>query len=380
MEFAWTKDQQALREAATAFAQKELNGHLSPGWGQESFPEEAWKRCAEFGVQGLLVPQEYGGKGYDALTTVGVLEALGYGCRDNGLLFALNAHTWGCTIPLLLFGTEEQKRRYLPGICRGTLIGGIAITEPDTGSDIDGLKTTATRRGEGYELHGAKTLITNGPIADLIVVIAKLVVDEGSKVTAFLVEKDAPGFTREHAMEKMGLRTAPLGQLRFERCQLPAESLLGRVGAGQVVFISAMEWERAFILASALGTMQRLLEESIQYARTRQQFGQPIGKFQLVSTKLVDMKLRLETSRWLIYHAAWMKSQGKRAMLEASMAKLYTSECWIKSCLDAIQIHGGSGYLTELGLERELRDAIPSTIFSGTSEAQRMIIARWLGL
>lgn len=214
-----------------------------------------------------------------------------------------------------------------------------------------------------------------------MVVIANLTAGEGSSgATAFLVEKGASGYVQERAMEKMGLRTAPVGELRLEQCRIPAEARLGGEGAGQTVFSTAMEWERAFILASALGTMQRLLEESIRRARTRHQFGQPIGKFQLVSSKLVDMKVRLESARWLIYHAAWLKSQGERVMLEASIAKLYVSECWIRSCLDAIQIHGGSGYLNELGLERELRDAIPSALYSGTSEAQRMIIARWLGL
>ena len=378
MEFGWTNEQQQLREAAKAFAQQELNGHLSPGMGAETFPHAAWKRCADFGIHGLPVPHAYGGKGCDALTTVGVLEVLGYGCRDNGLLFALNAQLWGCTTPLMLFGTEAQKQRYLPGICRGELIGGIAITEPETGSDIGNLKTTALRRNGGYELNGQKTFITNGPVADVIVVIAQLEEDAGP--TAFLVEKTAPGFVRKGAMEKMGLRTAPVGELSFEGCVVPAEARLGSEGGGKTVFASAMEWERAFILASALGTMQRLLEESTRYAKTRQQFGQPIGKFQLVATKLVDMKLRLETSRWLIYHAAWLKAQGKRAFLEGSLAKLHTSDCWVRSCLDAIQIHGGCGYLNEFGLERELRDAIPSAIYSGTSEAQRLIIARWLGL
>lgn len=381
MDFAWTKEQEALREAAKAFAQRELNGHLRPGPGAGAFPETAWRRCADFGVQGLPVPSSYGGRALDPLSIAGILEALGYGCRDNGLLFALQAQLWGCTMPLVLFGTEAQKRRYLPGLCRGDLIGAFAITESEAGSDVSALKTTAARRNGGYELHGCKTFITNGPVADLVVVIARLESHPGPDgTTAFLVEQETPGLTRRAAQETMGLRTAAIGEIHLDHCVVPAGARLGPDGGGQGVFMSAMEWERAFILASAVGTMQRLLEESIEYARTRRQFGQPIGTFQLVATKLVDMKVRLETARWLIYHAAWLHSRGQRAFLEASIAKLYTSECWIRSCLDALQIRGGSGYLTEQELERELRDAIPSALYSGTSETQRMIIARWLGL
>jgi len=371
MDFSWTVEQRTLREAATAFAQREL---------QTSF-KEAWTKCAAFGVQGLMVPTSHGGKAYDALTTVGLLEALGYGCSDNGLLFALNAHLWGAVVPLLLFGTDAQQQRYLPPSCQGTLVGSLAVTEPEGGSDITSLRCTAVRRADGYELNGVKAMVTNGPIADLIVVIAKLQDSEHtSPETVFLVEGDVPGVVRESAAETMGLKSAPIGQLRFKGCRIPLEARLGDEGTGRSIFAQVMEWERAFILATSLGAMQRTLEEVVHHARTRMSAGQPIAKHQLVASKLVDIKLRLETSRWLIYYAAWMKAAGHRIPLEASMAKLHTSEAWIQSCLDALQVYGGVGYLTERGIEQQLRDAIPSTLYSGTSEVQRGIIANWLGL
>ncbi|MEG4167526.1 MULTISPECIES: acyl-CoA dehydrogenase family protein [unclassified Microcoleus] len=397
MDFSWAKEQVEIKESVIQFAKNLLIENLVELDQQEEFNLEGWKKCGEWGIMGLPIPQEYGGKELDTLTTIYALEGLGYGCKDNGLLFSIAAHTWACEIPLLTFGTPEQKLKYLPKLVKGELIGAHAVTEPEAGSDVYSLKTTAQREGDKYILNGSKMFVTNGAfalalrsniasplrsnIANLILVFATLNPERGKRgITCFLVEKDAPGLIVKRKMSKMGLRTAQMAELLLDNCEVPAANLLGKEGAGMAVFSHSMEWERGFILASAIGSMERLLEQCTQYAKNRKQFQQPIGKFQLISSKLVDMKMRLETSRNLLYKFGWLKQQGKSAFMEAAMAKLYISESWVQSCLDAIQIHGGYGYLTELELERELRDALGSRLYSGTSEIQYQIIAQFMGL
>jgi alkylation response protein AidB-like acyl-CoA dehydrogenase len=381
MDFAWSEEQTQLREAAGSFARKELNDGLPERDKHGEFNRAGWKKCAEFGIQGLPIPKEYGGMGADPLTTVGILESLGYGCKDNGLVFSINAHIWTLEIPLLDFGSEEQKRRYLPRLCNGELIGGNAMSEPGSGSDAYSLRTTAERRGDRYVLNGSKVFVTNGPVGDLIVVFATVDRSRGPNgISAFLVEKDFPGFKAGRKLEKMGLRTSPMAELFFEDCEVPVENRLGREGNGQSLFNHSMTWERSCILASAVGAMERLLEISIRYARDRKQFGQPIGKFQLVATKIVDMKMRLEEARAALYRTAWLHGKRKKIFLEAALTKLTISENWVKCAEDAIQIHGGYGYMTEYEVERELRDALGSKLYSGTSEIQRVLVASLLGL
>lgn len=358
------------------FAQKELNDDLIRRDKEEEFSWDYWKKCADFGIQGLPVPPEYGGGGADTLTTVCALEALGYGCRDNGFLFSLNAHMWTTEIPLMTFGTEEQKRRYLPKLISGEWIGLHAMTEPMSGSDAYSLRTRAERNGNGYVLNGTKTFTTNAQQAKLFIVFANVDPAKGPNgVSAFLVERDTPGLVIGTKLHKMGLRTSPMGEVALVDCKIPKENLLDKEGSGQAIFTTSMEWERTCILASHLGMMQRLLETSVKYARERNQFGQPIGKFSAIANKIADMEVRLETSRLLLYKAAWLKSQGRHPLRECSIAKLYISEACIQSCLDAIQIHGGYGYMTEYQIERELRDAVASKIYSGTSEIQKVIIS-----
>jgi hypothetical protein len=381
MDFAWSEEQQEMRSAVERFAAAELNGDLIARDRDGVFHHEGWKKCGRFGIQGLPVPVQYRGQGMDALTTVGVLERLGYACKDNGLVFSLNAHMWTVCIPLLSFGTEEQKRKYLPGLCTGDLIGGNAMSEPDSGSDAYSLSTTARRTGDRYLLNGSKTYVTNGPVADLLTVYATVDRSKGPQgITTFLVERGSPGLTLGRKLEKMGLRTSPMAELFFEDCEVPAENLLGKEGAGVSIFTESMTWERGCILSGAVGAMERLLETCVRYAKERKQFGQPIGKFQQVASRLVDMKLRLETSRDALYRGAWLRSKGRMAVLEAALAKLHISQSWVDSCEDAIQIHGGFGYMVESGIERELRDAIGSKLYSGTSEIQRNIIGALLGL
>ena len=381
MDFSWNDEQTALRREITRFAQKELNDNVIERDRCEEFSRDGWKKCAEMGIQGLPVPQEYGGSGADTLTTVAALEALGYGCRDNGLIFSINAHMWTTEIPLMAFGTEEQKRKYLPKLVSGEWIGLHAMTEPMSGSDAYSMKTRAERKGDRYILNGSKTFITNAQHANLFIIFANVDPSRGANgVTAFLVEKGTPGLTVGQKLHKMGLRTSPMAEIAVQDCEIPVENVLGKEGGGQASFTTSMEWERICILASHLGMMQRQLETSVKYARERHQFGQPIGKFAAISNKIADMEVRLETARLVLYKAAWLKSQGRHPLKEASVAKLYVSEAVIQSCLDAIQIHGGYGYMTEYEIERELRDAVSSKIYSGTSEIQRVIIAGLHGL
>ena len=345
------------------------------------FPRELWKRCAEFGLQGFPVPVEYGGAGQDLTTTLLAMEALGYACRDNGLVFSLNAQMWAFELPLVRFGTEEQKRRHLPLLCRGERIGAHAVTEPDFGSDAMSMATRYVRDGDYYVLDGAKTFITNGPVADLVLAFAT--VDRGLRsagISAFLVERGTPGMTLSPPIAKMGLRTSPMGEVVFSGCRVPVSNRLAAEGAGVAVFNAAMEWERACIFASHLGSMQRLLEDTIAYAKSRRQFGEAISRFAPVADRIVDMKVAIEAGRLLLYKVGAVKDAGGDAVLDAAIAKLFVSEAHVQQTLHAVQIHGGYGYATEGQVERELRDAIPGTIYSGTSEMQRKIIARLLGL
>lgn len=381
MDFTLTEEQLRIKESFARFARAELN-HAMPNRDREQvFNRSGWKRCAEIGVHGLPLPRRYGGRDADPVTTMLALEGLGSGCTDNGLCFAINAHLWGCAFPIHTFGSDEQKDRFLPDLCSGEKVGALAVTEREAGSDAYSLKTVAKLRGNRYLLNGSKIFVTNGPIADVILVLASVDPGKGAHgISCFLVEKGAPGLRIGPAVEKMGLRTVPMGELFLENCEVAVANRLGREGAGLAVFNHAMEWERAFILATALGAMQRLLERCREYARSRRQFGRPIGAFQLVSTRLVDMLVRLETARLLLYRVAWLKATGQRATMEAAMAKLYVSEAWVASCQDAMQIHGAYGYLSESELERELRDALASRLYSGTSEIQRQVIAQWMGV
>lgn len=381
MDFTWTEEQLAFKKQVIEFAQKELNQDLVERDRQSNFSLANWQKCARFGILGLPVPQEYGGLGVDILTTLLTMEGLGYGCRDNGLVFGLNAQMWSVQLPILLFGSAAQKEKYLPALCRGEMIGAHGMTEPDSGSDAFSLRTRATRRGDGYVLDGTKTMVTNAPVADVALVFATIDPAKGiGGVTAFLVDKGTPGFSVSRDMEKMGLRTSPMGELVLEDCYVPADSRLGPEGAGVGLFSSSLEWERSCILAGQVGAMERQLETCIRYVRERRQFNQPIGKFQSVANRIADMKMRLETARLILYKVAWLKKTGKSAAMEAAVAKLYLSEAFVQSSQDAIRIHGGYGYMTELEAERDLRDAIGGTLYSGTSDIQRVIIARWLGL
>jgi hypothetical protein len=382
MEFSYSEEQKLLRDNIVRFAREVLNPGAAERDREQAFSRELWTRCGEIGIQGLPVPEQYGGSATDPLTCAMALEALGYGCRDGGLVFSLCAHLLSCVVPLWQHGNEEQKRRYLPGLCNGKLIGVHAITEPGSGSDAFALRTTAQPDGAGFRINGTKTFISNGPVADVVIVFALTDSKKGyhGGVTAFLVESGTPGFSAGRKFDKLGLRSSPIGELAFTDVHVPMDAVLGGIGGGSKVFGVSMDWERICLFASHVGAMERLLETSISYARTRSQFNQTIGKFQAVGHRIADMKVQLEAARLLTYRAAWRLAHARSASLDAAMAKLFVSESLVQSALATVQIHGGYGFMTEFEVERALRDAIGSTIYSGTSEMQRNIIARWLGL
>jgi alkylation response protein AidB-like acyl-CoA dehydrogenase len=256
------------------------------------------------------------------------------------------------------------------------------MTEPGSGSDAFALRTRAVSEGDGFVINGTKTFISNAPEADLVIVFAVTDANKGfhGGITAFLVERGTPGFSAGSKFEKMGLRTAPLGELVFDNVRVASDAVLAGVGAGSGIFTTAMDLERICLGASHIGTMERLLEQTLAYARTRTQFGQPIGKFQAIAHRIADMKVQLEAARLLAYRSAWRLDRMRSVAMDASMTKLLISESLVNAALAAVQIHGGYGFMTEYEVERALRDAIGSTIYSGTSEMQRNIISRWLGL
>ncbi len=376
-----TPEQQELYEDVRRFAATLPDDTLARD-ASETFPRELWKRCAEFGIQGLPAPQESGGGSASVVTTMLALEGLGEGCRDAGLVFSINAHMWTSVVPISEFGTDEQKRRWLSGLCSGELIGCHAITEPDAGSDAFAMSTTARKVDDGYVLDGSKTFITNAPVADLLIVFARTEPDSIGPfgMSAFLVAKGSKGCIVGPPIRKMGLRTSPMSEVALNGCLVAEEDMLGSPGQGAEIFETAMRWERACIMASQVGTMRRTLAACVAYARQRRQFGKPIAKFGSVADKLANMKVSIDASRALVLRVGWLMDNGHDAMIEAAVAKVFVSEAAVRAHLDAIQIHGGYGYTADFEIERGLRDAIGGTIYSGTSEIQRRIIARGLGL
>lgn len=381
MEFSLTSEQTERQRRIREWAERSLNDDLEARDRARTFNRDGWRASAQLGLVGLVAPSRYGGAELDPVSTMSALEALGRGSRDNGFNFALNAHLWGCVNPIVAFGTEEQKRAYLPRLASGEWIGALAASERQAGSDIFSLQARATMRDDAYVLAGEKVFITNAPVADLFVVLATLDPTRGAfGLTAFLVERGTPGLRVGERIDKMGLSTAQMGELALDGCAVPARNRLGPEGAGLAIFNQIMEWERGFIMAVAVGAMERQLEACVAYARERRQFGRPIGQFQAIADRLVDMRVRLETSRLLLYRFAWLKRELRSALAESAMTKLSIGESWVRSCEDAMRIHGGYGYLTDTGVERDLRDALGSLYYSGTAEMQRQIVARWMEL
>jgi alkylation response protein AidB-like acyl-CoA dehydrogenase len=374
MDFSLSSEQTERQRRICEWAETTLNGDLEARDRARTFDREAWRAAGKLGLPGLVVAARYGGPGLDPISAMAALEGLGRGSRDNGFSFALNAHLWGCVEPIAAFGSEEQKQAYLPRLTDGEWIGALGASERDAGSDIFSLKTRAVKRDDAYVLSGGKMLVTNAPVADVHIVLATVDPTRGAfGLTAFIVERGAPGLNVSERIDKMGLSTAQMGELVFEECVVPARNRLGAEGAGLAIFNHTMEWERGFIMSFAVGSMERQLEACVAHARRRQQFGQPIAQFQAVADRLVDMRVRWESSRLMLYRFAWLKQEQRAAPAEAAMTKLVISEAWVRSCEDAMRIYGGYGFLTETGVERELRDALGSLSYSGTAEMQRRV-------
>ncbi|MBA4386556.1 MAG: acyl-CoA dehydrogenase [Verrucomicrobia bacterium] len=380
MEFNLSAAQEAYRKKVLEFAAgAELDKNLAELDARGEFNLRAWKLCAEFGIQGGLISKEFGGQGLELVTYIAGLEALGEACSDNGLLVAMCAQIFACELPIAAFGSAEQKKKWLPALCSGGKIAAIAIAEEQGASDAFSLQTVAARRDGGYVINGRKCFITNAPFCDMVLVFARL--EHSAKdVVCLVVDASNPGLKRLPPTKKMGLRSGPFGELVLDNCVVPEESRLGSETSGKLVFMAAMEWERGCLLAPIVGAMQRQLEQCIKRVRERKQGGQSISRFQAVSHRIVDMKMRVELARMMLHNFAWKKQTRRRANLEASMTKLYISESFVQNTLDAMQLHGGYGYTCDSGVERQLRDAVATRIASGTSDVQKNIIAEWLRL
>ncbi len=382
MDFALSTEQQLIRENIILFAHKELNKGIIERDRNQEFPKDLWIKCGSHRLQGLCVEGAAGGAGLDAQSTIVALEALGYGCHDGGLIFSICAHLLACVIPVWKYGSPEIKKKYLPDLCSGKKIAVNAMTETESGSDVFNIKTSAKKHPGGFIINGTKTFSSNGPVADTILLYA--VTDESKGfyggITAFLIDSSSKGFSVGQKYEKMGLRTCSISELVFENVIVPEESVIGGIGGGGTVFNYSMEWERTGIAACHVGTMDRLLEQAVTYAQTRKVGSQAIGKNQAIAHRIATIKMQLEASRLLTYKAAWNIDTNKNNSMDSSITKLFTSESVKSTALEVMHIHGGNGYMTAYELERTLRDAIGSTIYSGTSDVQRNIIARWLGL
>ncbi len=345
---------------------------------KEEFAWPIWEKFKEFGLLGFPFPEEYGGQGASALATCVAWESLGLATVDGGMVMSLSAHTILCGVPLMTYGTEDQKKRYLTKLASGQMIGCFALTEPHGGSDSIHLKTTATKKGDRWILNGSKTFITNAPIGDLFLVLASTDKSLGSAgITAFLVEKNFKGFYVSRKLEKMGNKLSPTGELAFEDCEVPEENVLGEVNFGFInVVRTIFGWERSVMLSPSVGSAQALLGGLLAYANQRTAFGKPISYFQAIQRKIVDLKVSLEVARSYLYRIAWHIDRGELPFVEASSFKLFWGDAIVQHVYEAIQLMGGWGYMKEFKIEKGYRDVRLITIGGGTSEVQKTIIAR----
>lgn len=376
MDFSLSDEQQARYERTKTAA-----GELSSGSAPDGFRSEGWPKLASLGLLGAAVPEDHGGSGFGALDTAMLYEAAAEGCADTGLLFSAAAHLFACVRPVVEFASAQTRRALLPALCSGGLIAANAMTEPEAGSDISRLATRATRVDGGYVLDGTKSFVSNGPVADLYVTYATTNPEAAYfSATAFAVDRDSPGLAPGTPMEKTGLETCQADRVVFAECFVPDERVLGVPGQGHLVFQTSMQWERSCLFAIYLGQQENLIRQCVRHARERKQFGKRLADIQPVADRLAEMKLRLESGRLLLYRACAEIDSGRDPSLWIAMAKLAVSEAAIATALDAARIFAGRGYLKEYGIEAAVRDALPATTFSGTSDIQRQLIARELGL
>lgn len=369
-----TNEQQDLQKMVQEFVKKEIAPKAAYYDHTEEFPWDSIQKMAALGLMGIPVPEAYEGTELDTLSYMLTIEEVSKACAATGAILAV--HTSAGTMPILLFGTEEQKQKYIPALAKGKKLGAFALTEPGAGSDASRVTTTAVLDGDSYVLNGTKCFITNGGAAETYVVFASTDRTKGVKgITGFIVEKGTPGFVIGKKEEKMGIRASSTTELIFENCRIPKENLLGKIGEGFKIAMVVLDGARIGIGAQAVGIAQGAYEEALQYAKVREQFGKPIAAQQAVSFMLADMAIEIEAARQLVYHAAALKDAGRPYGKEAAMAKTFASDVAIKVALDAVQIMGGYGYSREYPAERMLRDAKITQIYEGTNQIQRVVIA-----
>jgi alkylation response protein AidB-like acyl-CoA dehydrogenase len=375
--FRLTDDQQLLRRSVREFAESEIKPHVRQWDDEQHFPRELLRKLADLGVMGIQFPPEFGGSGMSAVDYCLCIEELAR--VDPSISLSVAAHNGLGAAHIAMFGTDDQKRLYLTPLARGEKLAAWGLTEPGSGSDAAAMRTTATRDGDEWVLNGSKMFITHGASGDTIVVMAVTDRSRGNKgISAFVVERGTPGFMAGKKEDKLGMRASETTEVIFQNCRVPHGQLLGQEGQGFIQTLQVLDAGRIGIAALSVGLAQGAYEASRQYAFARKQFGRPIGSFQSIRWKLVDNAARIEAARLLTYRAAWLKDQGRRTTLESSMAKLYASEIAVRASEDAVQIHGGYGFIKDYPAEKFFRDVKLTTIGEGTSEVQRLVIARQL--
>ena len=376
MDFELDDDHRMLQQEIRSFAEKEVAPGAAERDQEARIPDELRAKLAEMGVFGICVPTEYGGAGMDCLASSVVVEEISRACAGTGVL--ISAHNSLCVDPIMMFASEEQKQKYLPKLASGEWIGCLALTEPGAGSDVGSAKCKAELKDNGWHLDGSKIFITNGGEAGVVVVLtlSDPEAKKSRRLSNLIVERDTPGLTLGKLEKKLGIRCSSTAEYVFEDCVVPEGNLLGQRGKGMAQALTTLDGGRIGIAAQALGIARACLEESARYANTREQFGQPIGRFQAIQEKLADMAVSVAASRELVYRASWLKDTGGDYSYTGAMAKLFASEAASKCANHAVQIFGGSGYCQDYPVERYLRDAKITEIYEGTSEIQRLVIAR----
>lgn len=376
MNLRFTEEQEMMRKMVRDFAEKEVAPFVEKMEAGE-FPRSILKKMGELGLMGIPIPEEYGGAGMDFTSYIIAIEEISMVSATLGVI--LSVHTSVGTTPIVYFGTEEQKQRYVPKLAAGEYVGAFCLTEPNAGSDAASLKTRAVKKGEHYILNGSKMFITNGGEADTYIVFASTNPDAGSRgITAFIVDKNSPGLVVGKNEHKMGLNGSKTVQLTFEDMKVPAENRLGEEGEGFKIALANLDVGRIGIATQALGIAEAALEAAIAYAKERHQFGKPIAAQQGVGFKLADMATAVDAAKLLIYQAAYLRQNGEKCGKEASMAKLFASKTAVEVATEAIQVFGGYGYTKEYPVERYFRDAKITEIYEGTSEIQRIVISKHL--
>lgn len=374
MNFNLTKEQEMVRKMAREFTINEVEPIAAEIDEQGIFPMETMEKAGKIGLMGMPFPREYGGAGADYISYIMAIEEISKGCGSTGVI--IQTHCALCTWPIYTYGTEEQKQKYMPGLTSGKMIGAFGLTEPNAGSDAAGIQTKAVDMGDHWLLNGSKIFISNGAVADVIIVMAMTDKSKGTKgITAFIVEKGMEGFSVPKKEHKMGICGSVTTELLFENVKLPKENLLGKVGRGFGIAMKSLDVGRLGIAAQALGIAQGAFDKTVEYMKSRKQFGRSLDKFQALSFEMADMQTRIDASRLLLYNAADKRQKGLPSTIEAAQAKLYCSETAMHVTTKAVQFHGGYGYIKDYPVERMMRDAKITEIYEGTSEVMKMVIS-----